>query len=160
MKILGIDPGLRKTGFGIIEILNNKPKYVVSGIITPDTNLSLDKRLTVIASSLQELINQYNPNLASIEKVFVNTNPSSTLLLGQARGSAMVACGLMNIEVVEFTALQIKKTVVGYGHAEKTQVSKMIKYLLSLDKEPSFDASDALAIALSAFYNLNAINRK
>lgn len=153
MRILGIDPGLRSTGFGIIEIIENKPHYVTSGIIATKTTDSLALRLKDIFSGITQIIQQAKPDTASIEKVFVNVNPQSTLLLGQARGAAICACVLDELEVFEYTALKIKQSVVGYGHAEKTQVSKMVKYLLNLTSEPKADAADALAVALTHIYS-------
>ena len=133
MRILGIDPGLRKTGFGVIDIINNKPIYVTSGIITTNSTDQLPHRLKVILDGLNEIIKSTKPNIASIEKIFVNINPQATLLLGQARGTAISACVLNNIEVTQYTALQIKQAVVGYGHAEKSQIIKMVKYVLNLN---------------------------
>ena len=152
MRILGIDPGLRNTGFGIIEITKVKPLYIQSGVITTAASESLATRLKTILQGITEIIQNTKPDIACIEKVFVNINPQSTLLLGQARGCAITACVLHNIDVSEYTALQIKKSVVGYGHAEKSQVAKMVKYLLNLNQEPKADAADALAIALTHFY--------
>ena len=111
MRVLGIDPGLRKTGFGIIEIVNNKPIYIVSGVISTISQESLPDRLKVILNGINEVISNYKPSIASIEKVFVNVNPQSTLLLGQARGAAISACVLNNLIVSEYTALQIKQSV-------------------------------------------------
>ncbi|MDQ5922028.1 MAG: crossover junction endodeoxyribonuclease RuvC [Pseudomonadota bacterium] len=152
MRILGIDPGLRNTGFGVIEIIKNKPCYVLSGVITTLTGDSLANRLKVIVNGVSQVINDTKSTIACVEKVFVNINPQSTLLLGQARGTAIAACVLNNIDVTEYTALQIKKSVVGYGHAEKLQVAKMVKYLLNLNGQPKADAADALAVALTHFY--------
>lgn len=152
MRVLGIDPGLRHTGFGVIEIVNNKPVYVLSGVISTISNESLPKRLKTILSGITGIIDETKPSVACVEKVFVNINPQSTLLLGQARGAAITSCVLHNLDVTEYTALQIKKSVVGYGHAEKTQVAKMVKYLLNLNGEPRGDAADALAIALTHFF--------
>ena len=149
MRVLGIDPGLRNTGFGVIEIVDKKPHYITSGVIVTQATDSLANRLGYILSGMREVITQYQPQIASIEKVFVNVNPQSTLLLGQARGAAICACVLHELEVSEYTALQVKQSVVGYGHAEKGQVGKMVKYLLNLNKEPKADAADALAVALA-----------
>ncbi|MBP9742027.1 MAG: crossover junction endodeoxyribonuclease RuvC [Burkholderiales bacterium] len=152
MRILGIDPGLRNTGFGIIEIMQGKPSYVLCGIIATNSEESLPNRLKVILNGINQIIHESKPTVACVEKVFVNTNPQSTLLLGQARGTAIAACVLNNLDITEYTALQIKKSVVGYGHAEKLQVAKMVKCLLNLNREPKADAADALAIALTHFY--------
>ena len=153
MKVLGIDPGLRFTGFGVVEASKNKVSYITSGVIATDAKMTLPNRLKTILTGLTEIITNTNPDAACIEKVFVNVNPQSTLLLGQARGAAITACVLHNVDVGEYTALQIKKSVVGYGHADKHQVSKMVQYLLNLNGAPSSDAADALAIALTYIYN-------
>jgi crossover junction endodeoxyribonuclease RuvC len=153
MRVLGIDPGLRHTGFGVIEAFKGKTLYVTSGVIATKSDDTLPNRLKTILNGLSEIIETSKPNIACIEKVFVNVNPQSTLLLGQARGAAITACVLHDIDVAEYTALQIKKTVVGYGHAEKHQVAKMVQYLLNLNGEPSSDAADALAIALTYVFH-------
>ena len=149
MKVLGIDPGLRHTGFGVVEVVNKKPYYITSGVITTLSSEDLGLRLKTIALGISQIIEQFKPNIASIEQVFVNVNPKSTLLLGQARGAAITACVLKDVEIAEYTALRVKQSVVGYGHAEKEQVSKMIKLLLNLEGTPQADAADALAVALT-----------
>lgn len=149
MRVLGIDPGLRNTGFGVIDVIENKPVYVCSGIIETVSSETLALRIKTILNGITTIIKEYQPDIASIEKVFVNVNPQSTLLLGQARGASICACVLHDLEVTEYTALQVKQSVVGYGHAEKGQVGKMVKYLLNLNGEPKADAADALAVALA-----------
>lgn len=149
MKVLGIDPGLRNTGFGIIEVVDNKPYYITSGVITTNSEESLPLRIKTILDGLSQIIKDYQPNISSIEKVFVNVNPQSTLLLGQARGVAIAACVLHDLPVTEYTALQVKQSVVGYGHAEKDQVAKMVKLFLNLSGAPRKDAADALAVAIT-----------
>lgn len=147
MKILGIDPGLRTTGFGLVDKQGTKLSYIASGTIkTPDSDLP--QRLKVILSGVAEIISTYGPDCAAIEKVFVNVNPQSTLLLGQARGAAI--CGLVNanLMVAEYTALQIKQAVVGHGKAQKQQVQDMVQRLLLLPGLPSSDAADALGVAI------------
>lgn len=157
MRILGIDPGLRHTGFGVIEIVNNKPTYVTSGVISTNANESLSFRIKDIVTGINEIIKNTQPTIASIEKVFVNVNPQSTLLLGQARGAAISALVINNLEVSEYTALQVKQAIVGYGHAEKEQISKMVKYSLNLSGKMRTDAADALAVALTHFYSKNIL---
>ena len=147
MRILGIDPGLRVTGFGVIEQQNKQIKYVTSGRIKTSGS-DLSERLKEIVEGVGEVIAQYGPDVAAIEKVFVNVNPQSTLLLGQARGAAIAAVVMKNITVAEFTALQVKQSVVGNGHADKSQVQEMVRRLLSLPAVPSTDAADALACAI------------
>ena len=147
IRILGIDPGLRITGFGIIDKTGNKLTYVSSGRIrTLDDELSL--RLKSIMDNLSEVIRQHNPDQVAVEKVFVNINPKSTLVLGQARGAAICAAVSNNIAVAEYTALQVKQAVVGNGHAKKDQVQEMVKRLLKLASNPGADAADALACAI------------
>lgn len=147
-RILGIDPGLRVTGFGVIDKVGQKLHYVASGCIkTPDGELP--ERLKVILDSLGEVIAQHRPQQAVVEKVFVNVNPQSTLLLGQARGAAICAAVQANLPVAEYTALQVKQAVVGNGHANKEQVQSMVQRLLKLSGTPSPDAADALACAIS-----------
>jgi crossover junction endodeoxyribonuclease RuvC len=157
MRILGIDPGLCNTGFGVIEIKENKPHYVASGIIHTNANESLSLRLKDIVTGINEIIITTKPNCASVEKVFVNVNPQSTLLLGQARGAAITALVINNLDVFEYTALQVKQAVVGYGHAEKEQIMKMVKYSLHLKGVIKADAADALAVALTHFYSKNIL---
>lgn len=146
-RILGIDPGLRLTGFGVIERRDRgQLVYVASGVIrVPDGELPT--RLAAIFTQLREVITEYRPDTAAIEKVFVNVNPHSTLLLGQARGAAICAAATAGLPVAEYTALQIKQATVGYGRATKEQVQAMIVRLLSLPGTPSKDAADALACA-------------
>jgi crossover junction endodeoxyribonuclease RuvC len=135
------------TGFGVIDKNGSKLSYVASGRIrTPDTGL--DRRLKVILEGLGEVIAEHRPEQVTIEKVFVNVNPSSTLLLGQARGTAICAAVLHGLPVAEYTALQVKQAVVGNGHAQKRQVQDMVRRLLQLRADPSPDAADALACAI------------
>lgn len=147
MRILGIDPGLRATGFGILDQAGNKLIYIASGSIKTPVG-ELPERLKVILNSLGEVIAQYQPQQVAVEKVFVNVNPQSTLLLGQARGAAICAALLANLPVAEYTALQVKQAVVGNGHAKKEQVQDMVQRLLVLSGAPSPDAADALACAI------------
>lgn len=147
MRILGIDPGLRITGFGVIDKEGHKLYYVASGCIRiPDG--TLPERLKVILNELKEVIVQYQPQQVAVEKVFVNVNPQSTLMLGQARGAAICAAVQADLAVAEYTALQVKQAVVGNGHAGKEQVQAMVKHLLQLSGTPSPDAADALACAI------------
>ena len=148
IRILGVDPGLRITGFGVIEKTGNKLAYLASGCIKTDAKTSLPTRLGAIHAGLRELVAQYQPDQAVVEIVFVNVNPQSTLLLGQARGAAITALVSSGLDVAEYTALQVKQAVVGNGHADKTQVQHMVRRLLSLSGDPSPDAADALACAI------------
>lgn len=148
MRILGIDPGLRRTGFGVIDVDGPRLRYVASGTIVIPANLPLAQRLKVILDGLREIVQDTRPDCAAIEIVFLNTNPQSTLLLGQARGAAL--CGLADcgLDVNEYTALQIKKAVVGTGRAAKEQVQMMVQRLLNLNGLPAPDSADALACAI------------
>ncbi|MBA4143317.1 MAG: crossover junction endodeoxyribonuclease RuvC [Nitrosospira sp.] len=147
MRILGIDPGLRITGFGVIEKTGGKLVYVSSGCIkTREGGLPL--RLKSIMDHLNEVILQHRPDQVAVEQVFVNVNPKSTLMLGQARGAAICTAVLNNLIVAEYTALQIKQAVVGKGHAKKEQVQEMVKRLLKLAGSPGADSADALACAI------------
>ena len=149
MRILGLDPGLRHTGWGIIEKNGSSVSFVAAGVISADTDLNLADRLAQIHASLVKIITEYAPQEAAIEETFVNVNPTSTLKLGQARGVAMLTPALYKIPVAEYTPNQIKKMVVGVGHAAKPQVDMMVKKMMPTlpDKLPP-DAADALAIAL------------
>jgi len=147
VRILGIDPGLRVTGFGIIDKTGATLGYVASGCIKSPEG-ELPERLKAILLGLRELIAAHAPAQVAIEKVFVNVNPESTLALGQARGTAICAAVDAGLPVAEYTALQVKQAVVGKGHAKKDQVQEMVKRLLRLPAAPGPDASDALACAI------------
>jgi crossover junction endodeoxyribonuclease RuvC len=148
MIILGIDPGLRTTGFGVIEKQGNKLRYIASGTIKTGSESALPPRLKIIFAGIAEIVRTYNPDCAAIEKVFVNVNPQSTLLLGQARGAAITALVGGDLDVAEYTALQVKQAVTGTGKAEKTQVQDMVARLLVLPGLPGSDAADALGVAI------------
>jgi len=138
---------LRITGFGVLEQSGRKLTYVTSGCIrTP--NGELTRRLKAILDGLNEVIAAHHPGEVALEKVFVNVNPQTTLLLGQARGTAICAAVMHGLPVAEYTALQVKQAVVGNGHAEKRQVQEMVRRLLRLAGDPSPDAADALACAI------------
>jgi len=146
-RILGIDPGLTVTGYGVLDIDGNRLSYITSGRIrAPGGVLAL--RLKTILEGLSEVIATHRPAQVAIEKVFVNVNPQSTLLLGQARGTAICAAVMHGLPVAEYTALQVKQAVVGNGHAQKRQVQDMVRRLLQLRADPSPDAADALACAI------------
>ena len=149
MRILGLDPGLRHTGWGIIDKNGSSISFVAAGVISADTDLMLAERLAQIHASLAKIIEEYSPQEAAIEETFVNVNPTSTLKLGQARGVAMLTPALYKIPVSEYTPNQIKKMVVGVGHATKPQVDMMVKKMMpTLPNKLPADAADALAIAL------------
>lgn len=145
--ILGIDPGSRITGYGVIASNGLKHKYIDSGCIRV-TSKELPIRLQEIFDGVREIIFRYRPEELAIEQVFFHQNVNAALKLGQARGVAIVVAALHTIPVAEYSARQVKQSVVGYGAAEKTQVQQMVKYLLALSGVPQADAADALAIAL------------
>jgi crossover junction endodeoxyribonuclease RuvC len=147
MIILGIDPGLRTTGFGLIDKQGVKLRYIASGTIKSGEG-ELPARLKIILAGIGEIIATYRPDCAAVEKVFVNVNPQSTLLLGQARGAAICALVGADLAVAEYTALQVKQAVVGHGKAAKEQVQDMVSRLLSLPGLPGSDAADALGVAI------------
>jgi crossover junction endodeoxyribonuclease RuvC len=154
LRILGIDPGLRLTGFGLIDKSGQKLSYVTSGVIKSGEG-ELPARLGVLFSGLTELIAGHRPDMCAVEIVFVNVNPQSTLLLGQARGAAICAAVAAKVPVAEYTALQVKQAVVGHGKAAKEQVQEMVKRLLSLPAVPQADAADALACAICHAHSSN-----
>jgi crossover junction endodeoxyribonuclease RuvC len=146
-RILGIDPGLRVTGFGLIVSSGGRLHYLASGCVR-NRGGELPERLKIILRDIGSVILEHHPTEVAVEKVFVNTNPQSTLLLGQARGAAISAAVLADLPVAEYTALQIKQAVVGHGNAAKQQVQEMVRRLLALSIAPSADAADALACAI------------
>ncbi len=146
-RILGIDPGLRITGFGVLDKSGQRLAYVTSGCIRTPAG-ALSERLKAILDGLDEVIAGCRPEQVALEKVFVNVNPQSTLLLGQARGTAICAAVMHGLPVSEYTALQVKQAVVGKGHAAKDQVQEMVKRLLKLAGDPNPDAAYALACAI------------
>ena len=149
MIILGIDPGLIKTGFGLLSINNNTPKMLDYGVIEPNKNDNLSKRLFTIHQDIETLISTYVPTIFSIEDIFYGINVKSALLLGQARGIAILSAAKHKIPIFEYSAKKVKQSLTGNGNADKTQVQYMVKHILKLDSLPSpLDASDALGIAL------------
>jgi crossover junction endodeoxyribonuclease RuvC len=156
LRILGIDPGLRITGFGVIEKHGQKLSYVASGVIKTGDG-DLPSRLGTIFAGISTLIEQHRPDQASIEKVFVNVNPQSTLLLGQARGAAIAGLVAGGLPVAEYTALQLKQAIVGTGRATKEQVQDMVVRLLLLSGTPTTDAADALGVAICHAHSSAAI---
>ena len=145
--ILGIDPGSQKTGFGIIDSLGGRHRYVTSGVIRLPRE-ALPERLRIIAESVAELVEAHAPSELAIEQVFLARSADAALKLGQARGAAIVPCVTRGLEVSEYSARQIKQSVVGTGAADKAQVQHMVRVLLSLPQAPQEDAADALAAAL------------
>ena len=148
IRIIGIDPGLRRTGWGVIDSDGVRLVYVASGTVTSDADETLAYRLREIYQGLTSVIANFNPHEASVEETFVNKDARSTLKLGQARGMALLAPAMKGLPVAEYAANVIKKTVVGAGHAEKKQIQAMIGFLLPKAKFDSADEADALAIAI------------
>jgi crossover junction endodeoxyribonuclease RuvC len=151
MRILGIDPGLQTTGFGVVDADGPRLSYIASGTIrtAEAARGDLPGRLKIIFDGVREVVERYAPTCASAEIVFVNVNPQSTLLLGQARGAALAALVAGGLPVAEYTALQMKKAIVGHGQARKEQVQQMVMRLLQLPGMPGKDASDALGLAIA-----------
>ncbi len=151
MRILGIDPGLQITGFGVIDVDGNALRYVASGTIktTHLERSNLPARLKVLFDGIREVVQRYEPDASSVEIVFVNVNPQGTLLLGQARGACITALVSRDLPVAEYTALQLKKAVAGYGKAGKAEVQEMVMRLLKLPSLPGKDAADALGLAIT-----------
>ena len=149
MRILGIDPGYAIVGYGVIEYIGNSFKVVEYGKITTDSKKSLPERLLIIYNELEALINKHNPDAISVEELFFNNNAKTAINVGQARGVILLCAAKYCKEVYEYTPLQVKQAVVGYGRAEKNQVQQMVKMLLNLEKIPKpDDVADALAVAV------------
>ena len=151
MRILGIDPGLQTTGFGVVDVEGQALSYVASGTIST-THLDrgqLPARLKVLFDGIAEVVARYQPDVAAVEIVFVNVNPQATLLLGQARGACVTALVARDLAVAEYTALQMKKAVAGHGKAAKAEVQAMVQRLLRLPGLPGTDAADALGLAIT-----------
>ncbi len=149
MRILGIDPGLATVGFGIIDVSSGKMNYVACGAITTPAGLSLSSRLLGIEADLTELISTYSPDEISIEELFFNTNVTTGISVAHARGVILLTAAKLSVPVYEYTPLQVKQSVVGYGRAEKRQVIDMVKRLLRLSVAPKpDDAADGLALCI------------
>jgi crossover junction endodeoxyribonuclease RuvC len=149
IRILGLDPGLRRTGWGVIETQGNKLTYVACGQIVPDDKLPLGDRLTLLHAGLTAVLREFQPDEAAVEETFVNGNPMTTLKLGQARGIAMLVPAQAGLSIGEYAPNLIKKTVVGSGHADKNQIGMMIGVLLPKAGPVGPDAADALAVAIT-----------
>lgn len=150
--IMGIDPGSRVTGYGVIVANQHTVQYLTSGIVKSDQS-DVPQRLRTIFTGLQEIMRTYQPTELAIEQVFMHQNPGTAIKLGQARGVAIAASFLHDLQVYEYSARQIKKAVVGYGNAAKTQMQEMITCLLHLSASPQADAADALACALCHYHS-------
>lgn len=149
IKVLGIDPGLRHTGWGIIQTQGNRLKHIAHGVVAPSPKQELAYRLDALFKGLREIINQFQPDEAAIEEIFINAaNAASALKLGMARGVVLLAPATTNLIIGEYSANKVKKAVVGVGHADKTQVSLMVQRLLPGCGVVKSDAADALAVAI------------
>jgi len=149
IRIIGIDPGLRRTGWGVIEITGNLLTFVAAGSVTSDANDDLARRLVSLHVGLTEIMQRFMPAEAAVEQTFVNRDASATLKLGQARGIAMLVPAQAGLPVAEYAPNAVKKAVVGAGHAEKEQIRMMVKVLMPRATFDSHDAADALAIAIT-----------
>ncbi|NLX18478.1 MAG: crossover junction endodeoxyribonuclease RuvC [Desulfobulbus sp.] len=148
MRILGVDPGSRTTGYGVIAADGPKISFVACGTIRTGRETDFSRRLLTIFQDLCGVISQYAPDVAAVEDMYVDRNPRSALKLGQARGAAVVAARHSNLIVYDYPARLVKQSVAGYGRADKAQVQHMVRVLLGLDAAPSTDAADALAVAI------------
>lgn len=148
MRIIGLDPGLQRTGWGVIEAVGSRLVPVASGTVTSDPADELSRRLRQIFEGVQEVLAGFAPDAAAVEETFVNKNPTSTLKLGQVRGVVLLAPALIGLSVAEYTPNHVKKSVVGAGHADKAQIHHMVKVLLPKVEIKGPDAADALAVAI------------
>jgi len=149
IRIIGLDPCLRRTGWGVVDSDGVRLIYVASGVITPPSDDDLAYRLRALFEGVCGIVSSFKPAEAAVEETFVNENPRSTLKLGQARGTVLLAPAMSGLRVAEYTPNLIKKSVVGSGHADKTQIQAMVKFLLPKAKFDSADEADALAIAIT-----------
>lgn len=155
IRILGLDPGLRMTGWGLIESVGNKLSYIAHGTIKVATNQDLDLRLKHLYRGLCDVMEAFQPHAAAVEETFLNKNPATTLKLGLARGVVMVVPTIYGVRVGEYSANHVKKNVVGAGHAEKEQVKTMVKYILPTCPDMTYDEADALAVSICHAHTLS-----
>ena len=156
VKLLGLDPGLRRTGWGVIRVEGLRLSHVANGTIVPTDGRPMGERLAALHDALAAVIAEHAPDEAAVEAVFVNKNPESTLKLGMARGVVMLTPARLGLSVAEYAANQVKKSVVGAGHAEKAQIQLMVRTLLPGCKIDSADAADALAVAICHAHHRSA----
>jgi crossover junction endodeoxyribonuclease RuvC len=157
MRLLGLDPGLRHTGWGVIEVRGNRLSHIADGAVHSDGAKAMAERLVQLHEGLAQVIARYRPDAAAVEETFVNKNASSTLKLGQARGVALLVPALAGLPVAEYSTNLVKKSVVGAGHAEKQQIQRMVKLLLPGCLIESADAADALAVAICHAHHFNTL---
>lgn len=147
-RIIGLDPGLRLCGFGVIDVIGNQFKWIDHGVIKVSTDLPIEQRLVYLFANLQNVVQALHPTEASLEKIFFNSNAQTSMLLGMARGVVALVPGLLHIPLFEYAPNLVKKSVVGVGHADKQQVQKMISIILNPQKPITADSADALAVAI------------
>ena len=160
MRILGLDPSLSSTGWGVIEVNANRLQYVADGFIPTSPKMPIEERLDIIFNTLSEVIETYQPEEAAIEKTFLNSNPETSLKLSMARGVVILAAGHYHLPLFEFDPTKVKKALVGVGHADKNQVETMVKILLPGCKPKNNDSSDALAMAITRSHYRTAVSYK
>ena len=158
MRILGLDPSLSSTGWGIIEVNANRLQYVADGFIPTSPKMPIEERLDIIFNALSEVIENYQPEEAAIEKTFLNSNPETSLKLSMARGVVILAAGHYHLPLFEFDPTKVKKALVGVGRADKNQVETMVKVLLPGCKPKNNDSSDALAMAITRSHYRTAVS--
>lgn len=158
-RVLGIDCGSTATGYGVIETDGPSCRAIASGVIRPTARVSFPERLKQISDRLSKLIQTYSPDVVAVEGIFYSVNPKSALLLGQVRGVALLEAAKAGLPVQEYSPLEIKSSVVGYGRAEKSQMQHMVKVLLALNAAPPQDAADALAVALCHAHKSQTLRR-
>ncbi len=159
MRVLGLDPGLRTTGWGIVDMVDNRLRHVADGVVRSDDRLSLAERLAQLHQGVRAVIAEWAPAEAAVEETFVNKNPESTLKLGQARGAVLLAPALMGLPVGEYAPALVKQAVVGTGRAAKEQVGMMVRTLLPGCQVSSPDAADALAVAICHAHHRGTLKR-
>ncbi len=159
MRILGLDPGLQHTGWGVIDALGSRLVFVAAGTVDTDAKSPLAERLVEIHDGLRQVINGNDPTVAAVEETFVNKNPTSTLKLGLARGVVLLTPALYKLPVFEYPANLVKKSVVGAGHADKTQIQAMVRVLLPASSTQTADAADALAVAICHAHHLGTLSK-
>jgi len=158
MRVLGLDPGLRHTGWGVIDVDGNRLTHVADGVVSAPVDLSMGERLVVLFRQITEVIERFRPDEAAVEETFVNKNAATTLKLGVARGVVLLAPAERGLPVAEYSANLVKKSVVGAGHAEKSQVELMVRRLLPGCTAVKADAADALAVAICHAHRAGTIN--
>ena len=160
MRILGLDPSLSSTGWGVIEVNANRLHHIADGFIPTSPKMPIEERLDIIFNTLSEVIETYQPEEAAIEKTFLNSNPETSLKLSMARGVVILAAGHYHLPLFEFDPTKVKKALVGVGHADKNQVETMVKILLPGCKPKNNDSSDALAMAITRSHYRTAVSYK